>query len=212
MKQTGITTAAQTLAAIRADIAGDDPRLAQRLSQDTGTAADHGFSDLFSLAAPAAVRHEGDYLRSLEYICEGYLLHYGTSRLLVPDGLDFALLAGDYMYARGLNHLTARGDLAAIGILAGLISFCSRVHCEGTETAAVADAWAVATLRIAAATGGGAAGMAAAGAAAGALGEPDAALEEILGNYPAAGQAAIRDELCNIYDSFNRQRRQDGTG
>ncbi|MDW8339524.1 MAG: hypothetical protein RMM28_10340, partial [Thermoleophilia bacterium] len=38
----------------------------------------------------------------LETIYEGYLVHYGTSRLFAPEGADLALLLGDHLYAAGL--------------------------------------------------------------------------------------------------------------
>ena len=216
MNQTGITTAARILDSIRADVAADDSQLAGIITAGSAGMISPGFSDLFSLAAGKLPAGEDDYLFTLEYICEGYLLHYGSSRILAPHSREFALLAGDYMYARGLNRLTARGDLESIRLLSGLISFCAMVHCEGLEAAMVADAWAVTTLRVAGLASGAAGDTAGAGINAGVdresvEGKLKAALDSLLASYPPRQGAVMQDELCNIYDSFNQQRRQDGT-
>jgi hypothetical protein len=53
---------------------------------------------------------------------------------------DLALLAGDRLYALGLERLAALGDLDAVAELADLISVCARSHAE--ERPDVADtAW-----------------------------------------------------------------------
>ncbi len=49
-----------------------------------------------------------------EAIREGYLLHYGDPRLLDGADPDLRLLAGDYLYAVGLERLAALGDLEAV--------------------------------------------------------------------------------------------------
>ena len=46
----------------------------------------------------------------VEAVREGYLLHYGEPRLLAGHDADLALLAGDYLYALGLDRLAALGD------------------------------------------------------------------------------------------------------
>jgi hypothetical protein len=84
----------------------------------------------------------GDRLFVLEAVYEGYLLHYGTSRLF--DGMDddLRLLAGDALYALGLARLAATGDLAAVAELSDLISRSARAHAEGrgAEAEALWDA------------------------------------------------------------------------
>jgi hypothetical protein len=65
------------------------------------------------------------HLLGVEMIYEGYLLHYGRSRLFSQADPDLALLTGDYLYAAGLREICATGDLAAVGSLAGLISRCA---------------------------------------------------------------------------------------
>ena len=54
----------------------------------------------------------------LETIYEGYLVHYGRSRLFAPPDGDTALLLGDYLYAHGLVHVAESGDVAAVADLA----------------------------------------------------------------------------------------------
>ena len=50
----------------------------------------------------------------IEAVREGYLLHYGEPRIVVGADTDLALLAGDYLYALGLERLAALGDLEAV--------------------------------------------------------------------------------------------------
>jgi hypothetical protein len=69
----------------------------------------------------------------VESVREGYLLHYGEPRLLAGHDADLALLAGDYLYALGIERLAARGDADAVKVLADLISDCARLHTEGRE-------------------------------------------------------------------------------
>ncbi len=58
------------------------------------------------------------HLLGVEMIYEGYLLHYGRSRLFSQADADLALLTGDYLYAAGLSEICATGDLAAVDALA----------------------------------------------------------------------------------------------
>jgi hypothetical protein len=69
----------------------------------------------------------------LDAVREGYLLHYGEPRLLAGHDEDLALLAGDYLYALGIERLAASGDCAAVLELAELIGACAQRHVEGRE-------------------------------------------------------------------------------
>jgi len=71
------------------------------------------------------------HLLGVETIYEGYLLHYGRSRLFSQDDADLALLTGDYLYAAGLSEICATGDLPAVQALAALISGCARNQGDG---------------------------------------------------------------------------------
>jgi len=71
------------------------------------------------------------YALGLETIYEGYLVHYGTSRLFDPQDPDVAVLLGDYLYAHGLVRIAELGDVEVIGELAELISRCAYLRAEG---------------------------------------------------------------------------------
>ncbi len=72
----------------------------------------------------------GEYALVVEAVREGYLLHYapGRARIVGDVDGDLALLAGDYLYALGLERLAALGDLAAVRELSELISLAAQVH------------------------------------------------------------------------------------
>ena len=89
-----------------------------------------------------------DYALVVEAVREGYLLHYGQPRLLAGHDPDLALLAGDYLYALGLDRLAALGDDQAVAILANLISECARRQAEG-DTEGIPGLWRTATEQIA---------------------------------------------------------------
>ncbi len=78
----------------------------------------------------AAFAPAGEYALVIEAVREGYLLHYGESRLLAGHDADLALLAGDYLYALGIERLAALGDTEAVHRLADLISTCAQLHTE----------------------------------------------------------------------------------
>jgi hypothetical protein len=81
------------------------------------------------VAAAAGDAAEGpDRALVMEAVLEGYLLHFGSSRLLDTDDRDLRLLAGDYMYALGLSRLAGLGDLEAVRALAELITLSARHH------------------------------------------------------------------------------------
>jgi hypothetical protein len=69
----------------------------------------------------------------LETVYEGYLVHYGRSRLFTQIDADTSLLLGDYLYAHGLVRVAATGNVTAVADLAELISLCSQVRAEGRD-------------------------------------------------------------------------------
>jgi hypothetical protein len=85
---------------------------------------------LLAAAGPRATEAPADYALLVEAVREGYLLHYGRPRVLAGLDDDLALLAGDHLYARGLERLAAHGDLAAVRELADLISLSARLHAD----------------------------------------------------------------------------------
>lgn len=82
---------------------------------------------VFSALAPAK------HAVGLETIYEGYLVHYGRSRLFAPADRDTALLLGDYLYAHGLVRIAESGDVKAVAELAELISRCAHLRAEGRD-------------------------------------------------------------------------------
>ncbi len=66
----------------------------------------------------------------IETIYEGYLVHYGRSRLYAPGEPNLALLLGDRLYARGLVLVSKLGNVAAVADLATLLELCARLQAE----------------------------------------------------------------------------------
>jgi hypothetical protein len=85
---------------------------------------------LLVAAGPRAAGAPGEYAWVIEAIREGYLLHYGEPRIVVGADHDLALLAGDYLYALGLDRLAGLGDLDAVVELADLISLQAQLHAD----------------------------------------------------------------------------------
>ena len=99
----------------------------------------------YARSGPAAARFDdrlGERLFVMEAVYEGYLLHYGESRLFEGMDEDLRLLAGDSLYALGLARLAQSGDLPAVAELAELISSTAQVQAEGrgAEAEALWDA------------------------------------------------------------------------
>ncbi len=82
-------------------------------------------------AGPRAAGHEAEYELLVEAIREGYELHYGRPRVVRTEDADLALLAGDRLYALGLERLALLGDLEATGELADVISLCAQAQAAG---------------------------------------------------------------------------------
>jgi hypothetical protein len=104
-------------------------------------------------AGPRAAEAPDEYLLLVEAIREGYLLHYESPRLIEGADGDLRLLAGDYLYALGLERLAARGDLEAVGELADLISLAAQIHAEnepGEPDDRARALWLAATVAVAA--------------------------------------------------------------
>jgi hypothetical protein len=92
-------------------------------------------------AGDQAFAPPGKHSLVIEAVREGYLLHYGESRLLAGHDPDLALLAGDYLYALGIERLAQVGDSEAVHALADLIGACAQLHTESRE-GKVPAAWA----------------------------------------------------------------------
>lgn len=94
---------------------------------------------MLAAAGPRAAGAPGEYALVVESVREGYLLHYGTPRLLAGADADLALLAGDYLYATGLARLAELGDLDAVRELSDLISLSAHIHGDGARGGDAAD-------------------------------------------------------------------------
>src|SRR3954467_8774382 len=110
---------------------------------------------LGALAAsgPRAAAAPEEYTVLVEAIREGSLLHYETPRLIEGADPDLRLLAGDYLYALGLERLAARGDLDAVREVADLISLSAQIHAEngeGSARRAASSLWLAAAVAVAA--------------------------------------------------------------
>jgi hypothetical protein len=88
---------------------------------------------LLAAAGPRAASAPLEYSLVVESIREGYELHYGTPRILDGQDENLALLAGDYLYALGLERLAALSDAEAVAELSDLISLSAACHADGSE-------------------------------------------------------------------------------
>jgi hypothetical protein len=158
------------------------------LASSLGTAPvtqDNGAFDPAGLAAggPRAARHPEEIGLAVAAVHEGYALHYGHPRAMAIDDPDLALLAGDRLYALGLERLATIGDLAAIAELADVIALSAQAHAAQDDELAHA-AWQAGVVGVG---WGSDAGVDAAKARARA-GDPAAA--------PALRDAALRARKC----------------
>jgi hypothetical protein len=90
------------------------------------------------VAGPRTDGHVAEYALLFEAIREGALLHYGRGRVVAPADPDLALLAGDRLYAIGLDRLAALGDVDAVAELADVISLVAQAHAEDAPARAEA--------------------------------------------------------------------------
>jgi hypothetical protein len=131
------------LARLRALLREEGGLIASLVDGDAG--GDAGVSG----ASPASVAAEGpraegrreEYELLVEAIYEGYLLHYGSPRVVRTPEADLRVLAGDRLYAIGLARLVDLGDTLAVAELADTISLSALA--QGAGDGALAEAvWA----------------------------------------------------------------------
>ena len=132
----------QALQALADQLRSEDTPIAAHVV-DPAAAPDLG---LLTAGGPRAAAAPGEYALVVESVREGYLLHYGEPRLMAGHDADLGLLAGDYLYALGLDRLAALGDTEAVAVLSELIARCAQLHAEGRE-AEVGAWWPVAARR-----------------------------------------------------------------
>ena len=95
---------------------------------------------VLAASGPRVAAQRDDVELAVTAVLEGCLLHYGEARALQIGDPDLALLAGDRLYALGLERLAAIGDLTAIAELADIIALSAQAHAAGDGELALA-AW-----------------------------------------------------------------------
>ena len=133
---------AAALSELAAQLRGEATVISEHVVEPAGEPA----LGLLAAAGPRAETAPAEYALVLESVREGYLLHYREPRLLAGHDDDLALLAGDHLYALGLERVAALGDAEAVAELSDLISLCAACHAEAADeiTAALWLAAAVA--------------------------------------------------------------------
>ena len=120
-----MTVAASTLfEEIAAGAAAESPLWASSLRPEGERDAAPVFSALLA---------DARFALGVETIYEGYLLHYGRSRLFAPPDGDVTLLLGDALLAHGLVRVAGTGSVTAVGDLAELLSLCAQARSDGLE-------------------------------------------------------------------------------
>jgi hypothetical protein len=102
----------------------------------------------YAVAEPPPGRFEGERAFVLEAVYEGFLMHYREPRAFAGMDADLRLLAGDALYALGLERLAQAGDLEAVAELSDLISRSSQAEAEGRREA-IEPLWEAAVRRLA---------------------------------------------------------------
>jgi hypothetical protein len=112
----------------------DEATCESRLWKDAALPGDERqLVPVFSPLAP------DEFALGLETVYEAYLVHYGRPRLFASLDADEAILLGDYLYAHGLVRIAEAGGVAAVAVMAELISSCAALRADGA--AGDGDAW-----------------------------------------------------------------------
>jgi hypothetical protein len=123
------------------------------ISPHVVAAAEPPILGILAGAGPRTSAQGAEYAFVVEAVREGYELHYGRGRVVAGADRDLELLAGDYLYALGLERLAALGDLEAVRELSDLISLAARIHDRGSPERAAEESqalWIAAVVAIAA--------------------------------------------------------------
>lgn len=98
---------------------------------ESGADVDQAVFGELAAAGPRTSARASEYAFVVEAVREGYLCHYGTSRILRDPDADLALLAGDLFYAIGIRGLAELDDLESTGILSDLIRVAAELQAAG---------------------------------------------------------------------------------
>jgi hypothetical protein len=136
----------RSLVDLAAVLRGEDTLISEHVVEPTERAT----LGPLAAAGPRCASNPGEYSLVVESIREGYLLHYGAPRVVSGVDDDLALLAGDHLYALGLDRLARLGDVDAVRELADLISLCALLAAERAGDAEGANAlWLASTVAVA---------------------------------------------------------------
>lgn len=100
-----------------------DPASPDRASSEAGPAQ-------LVASGPRAEGQREEYELLVEAIYEGYLLHYRAPRVVLAPGEDLGVLAGDRLYALGLDRLVKLGDMHAVAELADVITLTALAQAD----------------------------------------------------------------------------------
>lgn len=121
------------LLALRATIEADGGLLAAALRPEAEVAAAPAAHGAQVAQGPRAAGDPEAYAFVVEAIREGFLLHYASGRVLDDADADLALLAGDRLYALGLQRLAELGDLEAVEALADVIALSAQAQAAADD-------------------------------------------------------------------------------
>ncbi len=195
-----MTEPRDALRALAASLRDDDSVVSPHVA-DAGDAEPS--LGVLAAAGPRAAAAPGEYALVVESVREGYLLHYARGRVVAGVDPDLALLAGDYLYALGLDRLAALGDLGAVRELSDLISLAAQIH-DGSRTPEAAVRAANALWLSSATAIGAGASTAQDEAKANLRSESDGADEALWAAASAkAAEAGLSDELGRAADAID---------
>lgn len=120
-----------SLARLRALLLAEGGLMASLLSAGQPP-ADDGPAQL-AASGPRAEGLRDEYELLVDAIYEGYLLHYDAPRVVQPPQADLGVLAGDRLYAIGLERLVKLGDVHAVAELADVITLTALAHGDGRQ-------------------------------------------------------------------------------
>ena len=135
---------------LAAELRAEGPEVSGKVIDPTGEPV----LGMLVAAGPRCAAAPGEYAAIVESIREGFLLHYGTPRLLAADDPDLRLLVGDHLYARGIERLVQLDDLLAVHELSDLISLSAQLDAAVGDTAGASRIlWVASCVAIAAGPG-----------------------------------------------------------
>jgi hypothetical protein len=126
---------ADALAVLAADLRREPAVIAAHVRESAAPAS----LGALVAAGPAVAGAGPAYAVIFEAVREGHLLHFGDPRIVEPPDADLALLAGDFLYAKGLERLAALGDLGSVRELSDLIALSSQLHARAEADPPTAD-------------------------------------------------------------------------